>query len=54
LLFADLAAVPDNVTGRDEKITLGRMFFERWNKSQRAEDKWDEVKLGSRSLPIAS
>ncbi|KAN0126510.1 Beta-lactamase-like protein [Russula decolorans] len=49
-LFADFAAVPDNVillTGRGEQGTLGRILFERWNKSQRAEDKWDKGKLGS-------
>ncbi len=49
-LFADFAAVPGNVillTGRGEEGTLGRMLFERWNKSQRAEDKWDKGKLGS-------
>ncbi|KAI0306845.1 beta-lactamase-like protein [Multifurca ochricompacta] len=50
LLFADFAAVPDNVillTGRGEEGTLGRKLFERWNNSQRAEDKWDKGKLGS-------
>ena len=50
LLFADFAAVPDNVillTGRGEKGTLGRMLFERWNNSQRPEDKWDKGKLGN-------
>jgi cleavage and polyadenylation specificity factor subunit 2 len=50
LLFADFAAVPDNVillTGRGEEGTLGRILFERWNNSQRAEDKWDKGKLGS-------
>jgi hypothetical protein len=49
-LFADFAAVPDNVillTGRGEEGTLGRILFERWNKSQRTEDKWDKGKLGS-------
>ena len=49
-LFTDFAAVPDNVillTGRGEEGTLGRELFERWNKSQRAEDKWDKGKLGS-------
>jgi len=49
-LFADFAAVPDNVillTGRGEEGTLGRVLFERWNKSQRIEDKWDKGKLGS-------
>src|SRR6266581_8096979 len=49
-LFADFATVPGNVillTGRGEKGTLGRVLFERWNKSQRTEDKWDKGKLGS-------
>jgi Cft2 family RNA processing exonuclease len=48
LLFADFAAVPDNVillTGRGEERMLGRMLFEHWNNSQRAEDKWDKGKL---------
>jgi cleavage and polyadenylation specificity factor subunit 2 len=50
LLFADFAAVPDNVillTDRGEEGTLGRILFERWNKSQRAEEKWDKGKLGN-------
>ena len=50
LLFADFATVPDNVillTARGEEGTFGRMLFERWNNSQRAEDKWDKGKLGS-------
>jgi cleavage and polyadenylation specificity factor subunit 2 len=49
-LFAGIAAVPDNVillTFRGEEGTLGQMLFERWNKSRRAEDKWDKGKLGS-------
>ncbi|KAN0128544.1 Beta-lactamase-like protein [Lactarius tabidus] len=49
LLFADFAAIPDNVillTGRSEEGTLGRRLFERWNDSQRVEDKWDKGKLG--------
>jgi len=49
-LFADFAAVPDNVillTGRGEEGTLGRLLFDRWNRSQRGEDKWDKGKLGS-------
>ena len=54
-LFADFAAVPDNVillTGRGEEGTLGRMLFDRWNRSQRSEDKWDKGKLGTlRSIP---
>ncbi|KAH8982822.1 beta-lactamase-like protein [Lactarius akahatsu] len=50
LLFADFASIPDNVillTGRGEEGTLGRRLFERWNNSQRVEDKWDKGKLGS-------
>jgi len=49
-LFADFAAVPDNVvllTSRGEEGTLGRILFNRWNDSQRPDDKWDKGKLGS-------
>ncbi|THH16445.1 hypothetical protein EW146_g4205 [Bondarzewia mesenterica] len=49
-LFADFAAVPDNVvllTGRGEEGTLGRILFDKWNDSQRPEDKWDKGKIGS-------
>ncbi|GLB33982.1 putative cleavage and polyadenylation factor 2 C-terminal [Lyophyllum shimeji] len=49
-LFADFAAVPDNVvllTGRGEEGTLGRDLFERWNDAQRPDDKWDKGKIGS-------
>ncbi|KAF8076581.1 beta-lactamase-like protein [Lyophyllum atratum] len=49
-LFADFAAVPDNVvllTGRSEEGTLGRDLFETWNDSQRPDDKWDKGKIGS-------
>lgn len=49
-LFSDFAAVPDNVvllTGRSEEGTLGRDLFEKWNDSQRADDKWDKGKIGS-------
>jgi cleavage and polyadenylation specificity factor subunit 2 len=52
-LFADFAAVPGNdilLTGRREEGTLGRIFFERRNKSQSAEDKWDKGKLGSNGM----
>ncbi|KAH9482749.1 Cleavage factor two protein 2 [Psilocybe cubensis] len=48
-LFSDFAAVPDNVvllTGRSEEGTLGRALFEKWNDSQRPEDKWDKGKIG--------
>ena len=50
LLFADFAAVPDDVillTGQGEKGMLGHMLFEHWNNSQRPEDKWDKGKLGN-------
>jgi cleavage and polyadenylation specificity factor subunit 2 len=49
-LFSDFAAVPDNVvllTGRNEEGTLGRDLFNKWNDSQRADDKWDKGKIGS-------
>ena len=49
-LFSDFAAVPDNVvllTGRSEEGTLGRILFDKWNDSQRADDKWDKGKIGS-------
>lgn len=49
-LFCDFAAVPGNVvllTGRGEDRTLGRYLFNRWNNSQRADDKWDKGKIGS-------
>ncbi|KAI0315379.1 beta-lactamase-like protein [Amylostereum chailletii] len=50
VLFADFAAVPDNVillTTTGEHGTLGRAMFDRWNDSQRPEDKWDKGKIGS-------
>jgi len=49
-LFADFAAVPDNVvllTCRGEEGTLNRILFDRWNNSQRDTDKWDRGKIGS-------
>ncbi|KAG6821557.1 hypothetical protein H0H93_000066 [Arthromyces matolae] len=49
-LFADFAAVPDNVvllTGRGEEGTLGRDLFDRWDDSQRLDDKWDKGRIGS-------
>lgn len=49
-LFADFAAVPDNVvllTGRSDEGTLGRLLFNMWNDSQRSDDKWDKGKIGS-------
>ncbi|KIK43361.1 hypothetical protein CY34DRAFT_803861 [Suillus luteus UH-Slu-Lm8-n1] len=50
LLFSDFAAVPDNVvllTSRGEEDTLGRILFDKWNNSQRGDDKWDKGKIGS-------
>lgn len=49
-LFADFAAVPDNVvllTSRGEEGSLGRVLFDRWNDRQRGDDKWDKGKIGS-------
>ncbi|KAF9453040.1 hypothetical protein P691DRAFT_802418 [Macrolepiota fuliginosa MF-IS2] len=49
-LFADFAAVPDNVvllTSRGEQGTLGRALFEKWNDRQRGDDKWNKGKIGS-------
>ena len=49
-LFSDFAAVSDNVvllTGRSEEGTLGRELFNRWNDSQRLDDKWDKGRIGS-------
>ena len=54
-LFA--AAVPDNLillTCRGAEGTLGCMLFERWNRSQRAEDKWDKEKLGSSATVLST
>ncbi|KAF9006562.1 beta-lactamase-like protein [Cyathus striatus] len=48
-LFVDFAAVPDNVvllTSRGEPGTLGRALFDKWNDSQRPDDKWDKGKIG--------
>ncbi|KJA29848.1 hypothetical protein HYPSUDRAFT_31856 [Hypholoma sublateritium FD-334 SS-4] len=48
-LFVDFAAIPDNVvllTGRGAEDTLARALFDKWNNSQRAEDKWDKGKIG--------
>ncbi|KAG5221800.1 beta-lactamase protein [Salix suchowensis] len=49
-LFSEFAAVPDNVvllTQRGEEHTLGRMLFDRWNNSQRGDDRWDKGRIGS-------
>ncbi|EAU84389.1 cleavage and polyadenylation specificity factor subunit [Coprinopsis cinerea okayama7 len=48
-LFADFAAVPDNVvllTTRGAEGTLGRALFDKWNNSQRGDDKWDKGRIG--------
>ncbi|KAF8204818.1 beta-lactamase-like protein [Pholiota molesta] len=48
-LFIDFAAVPDNVvllTSRGAEGTLARALFDKWNDSQRPEDKWDKGKIG--------
>ncbi|OJA09308.1 hypothetical protein AZE42_03126 [Rhizopogon vesiculosus] len=50
LLFSDFAAVPGNVillTSRGEEGTLGRILFDKWNNSQRVDDKWDKGRIGS-------
>ncbi|KAJ8698469.1 hypothetical protein PTI98_005175 [Pleurotus ostreatus] len=49
-LFSEFAAVPDNVvllTQRGEEHTLGRALFDRWNNSQRGDDRWDKGRIGS-------
>ncbi|KIM46373.1 hypothetical protein M413DRAFT_17042 [Hebeloma cylindrosporum] len=49
-LFSDFAAVPGNVvllTSRGEAGTLGRALFEKWDISQRPEDRWDKGRIGS-------
>ncbi|CAA7260032.1 unnamed protein product [Cyclocybe aegerita] len=48
-MFSDFAAVSDNVillTGRGEEGTLARALFDKWNSSQRPEDRWDSGKIG--------
>ncbi|KAJ3518061.1 hypothetical protein NLJ89_g102 [Agrocybe chaxingu] len=48
-MFSDFAAVSDNVillTGRGEEGTLARALFDKWNSSQRSEDRWDKGKIG--------
>lgn len=47
-LFADFAAVPDNVvllTNRGAEGTLSRSLFDYWNEAQRG-DTWDKGKIG--------
>jgi hypothetical protein len=49
-LFVNFAAIPNNVvllTSRSEEGTLGRILFDKWNNSQRPDDKWDKGKIGS-------
>lgn len=49
-LFADFASIPGNVvllTQRGPDGSLGRVLFDKWNDSQRADDKWDKGKIGS-------
>ncbi|KAJ7228484.1 beta-lactamase-like protein [Mycena pura] len=49
-LFVNFAAIPNNVvllTSRCEEGTLGRTLFNKWNDSQRSDDKWDKGKTGS-------
>ncbi|KAF8195690.1 beta-lactamase-like protein [Mycena galopus ATCC 62051] len=48
-LFANFAAIPNNVvllTSQGEEGTLARFLFNKWNDSQRADDKWDKGKIG--------
>ncbi|KAJ6598875.1 beta-lactamase-like protein [Mycena vulgaris] len=49
-LFVNFAAIPNNVvllTSRCEEGTLGRILFDKWNDSQRPDDKWDKGRIGS-------
>ncbi|KAJ6628813.1 beta-lactamase-like protein [Mycena sp. CBHHK59/15] len=49
-LFVNFASIPNNVvllTSRSEEGTLGRILFDKWNDSQRADDKWDKGRIGS-------
>ncbi|KAI0031665.1 beta-lactamase-like protein [Vararia minispora EC-137] len=53
VLFADFAAVPDNVillTARGEPGTLSRVLFDRWDAAQREDTKWDKGKIGNNVL----
>ncbi|KAJ6515698.1 beta-lactamase-like protein [Mycena sanguinolenta] len=48
-LFVNFAAIPNNVvllTSQGEEGTLARVLFNKWNDSQRADDKWDKGKIG--------
>ncbi|KAF5333487.1 hypothetical protein D9611_002645 [Ephemerocybe angulata] len=48
-LFADFAAVPDNVvllTQRGPEGTLSRSLFDHWNEAQRGDTTWDKGKIG--------
>ena len=49
-LFADFASIPGNVvllTQRGPEGSLGRVLFDKWNDSQRPDDKWDKGRIGS-------
>ena len=50
-LFADFASIPGSVvtplTRRGAEGSLGRVLFDKWNSSQRADDKRDKGKIGS-------
>jgi cleavage and polyadenylation specificity factor subunit 2 len=35
------------LTSRGEEGTLGRILFDKWNSSQRGDDKWDKGRIGS-------
>lgn len=48
-IFAQFAAIPDNVvllTSCGEKGTLARQLFDRWDSSQRGDDRWDNGRIG--------
>ncbi|KAJ7240326.1 beta-lactamase-like protein [Mycena haematopus] len=48
-LFVNFAAIPNNVvllTSQGEEGTLARALFNKWNDSQRPDDKWDKGKIG--------
>jgi cleavage and polyadenylation specificity factor subunit 2 len=48
-LFADFAAIPDNVvllTQRGAEGTLARALFNKWNNYQRGDDRWDKGRIG--------
>ncbi|KAJ7368490.1 beta-lactamase-like protein [Mycena albidolilacea] len=48
-LFVHFAAIPNNVvllTSQGDEGTLSRLLFNKWNDSQRADDKWDKGRIG--------